>query len=59
MFNKIGTVLSTAIFLSTVLATLSATQSTAAAANSAGATSVIPGYDKNGRTVPIPNPDRS
>jgi hypothetical protein len=59
MFNKSGIVLSTAIALGTVLATLAATQSRAVAANSTGATNSIPGYDKDGRTVPIPNPDRS
>jgi hypothetical protein len=42
-----------------LVTTFVAASATTALAPSAGAPSQIPGYDRHGGTVPIPNPDRS
>jgi hypothetical protein len=52
MFKKT----STALLLTTALVASIASTVTVLAADS---NSAIPGYDRSGRTVPIPNPDRN
>ena len=52
MFKKT----SAALLLTTALVASIASTVTVLAADS---NSAIPGYDRSGRTVPIPNPDRS
>jgi hypothetical protein len=48
-----------ALLVMTALAASIATTATVLAAGSNDPSNQIPGYDRSGRTVPIPNPDRS
>lgn len=56
MSKKIGVLLSAALVLGALLSASAATKAIVVAANAA--TDVIPGYDKDGQTVDVPNPDR-
>jgi hypothetical protein len=59
MSKKIGMLLSAAFVLGALLSAAGATRSIVVAANAAAASAdVIPGYDKDGQTVDVPNPDR-
>jgi hypothetical protein len=51
--------LSAAIVLSTAFAASAATKPRVTQANQSAAYNLIPGYDKYGRTVGIPDPDQS
>jgi hypothetical protein len=48
-----------ALLVMTALAASIASTATVLAAGSNDPSNQIPGYDRSGRTVPIPNPDRS
>jgi len=58
MSKKIGPLLSAAFILGALLSASAATKAIVVAANAAESSDVIPGYDKNGRVVAVPNPDR-
>ena len=51
--------LSAAVVLSTAFAASAATKTGVTQASQSAAYNMIPGYDKDGRTVGIPDPDRS
>jgi hypothetical protein len=59
MFNKTKLALSAAIVLSTALSASAATTPRVTDVNRSATYNVIPGYDKDGRTVDIPSPDQS
>jgi len=50
--------LSVAIVVSSVIAASAATKHRATRDNQSAAYNVIPGYDKNGQTVGLPDPDQ-
>jgi len=50
--------LSVAIVVSSVIAASAATRHRATRDNQSAAYNVIPGYDKNGQTVGVPDPDQ-
>jgi hypothetical protein len=58
MFTKTKMALSAAIVLSTALTASAATKPRVASDNGLASYSVIPGYDKDGRVIEIPNPDQ-
>lgn len=58
MSKKIGPLLSAAFVLGALLSASVATKTLIVAANAAGNSDVIPGYDRYGQTVDVPNPDR-
>jgi hypothetical protein len=57
MFGKIKIALSAAIVLSTAFAASAATDPRVSHDNGSVASNMIPGYDKDGHTVGIPDPD--
>jgi hypothetical protein len=57
MFSKTKIALSAAIVLSTAFAASAATNPRVHNDNGAAASNMIPGYDKDGHTVGIPDPD--
>jgi len=58
MFAKTKIALAAAIVLGTALAASAATRPQVAQAGQSAAYNVIPGYDKDGGLVAIPNPDQ-
>jgi hypothetical protein len=58
MFSKTKIALSVAIVLGTAIAASAATEHQAAHDNGSATYNMIPGYDKDGRTVGIPDPDK-
>jgi hypothetical protein len=58
MFSTTKIALSVAIVLSTGFAASAATDHRVAHDNGSAASNMIPGYDKDGRTVGIPDPDK-
>jgi hypothetical protein len=59
MLSKIKLALAAALVLSTTLSASAATKPRVAPADQAATYDAIPGYDKDGNTVSIPNPERS
>ncbi len=57
MLKKTGMLLSAAFVLGAVLSASAATKAIVVAANAAGSYDVIPGYDRDGGVVAVPNPD--
>jgi hypothetical protein len=58
MSKKTGNLLSAAFVLGTLLSASGAIKATGIAGNAAESYNVIPGYDKDGQIVAVPNPDR-
>jgi hypothetical protein len=58
MFGKTKIALSVAIVLSSAIAASAATEHRAAHDNGSAASNMIPGYDQDGHTVGIPDPDK-
>ena len=59
MFATTKIALSAAILINTALAASAATKHRATDDNQSAAHNVIPGYDKNGQTVGVPDPEAS
>lgn len=58
MFTKTKIVLSAAVVLGMAFSASAATKPRVTDVSGAAAFTVIPGYDKDGRTVGVPNPDQ-
>jgi hypothetical protein len=58
MFSKTKIALSAAIVLGTALSASAATKPPVTDLNQSATYNTIPGYDKDGRVVAIPNPDQ-
>ena len=58
MSKKMRALLSAAFVLGALVSASAATKAIVVAANAADSSDVMPGYDKNGRVVAVPNPDR-
>jgi hypothetical protein len=58
MFSKIKIALAAVIVLGTAIAASAATNPAVSHANGSAVYNLIPGYDKDGRTVGIPDPDK-
>jgi len=58
MSKKMRALLSAAFVLGALVSASAATKAIVVAANAADSSGVIPGYDKNGQVVAVPNPDR-
>lgn len=59
MFTKTKMALAAAIVLGTAFSASAATDARGTQSNQAAAYNVIPGYDSQGNTVAIPDPDQS
>ena len=59
MLKKTGMLLSAAFVLDAVLSASVAAKAIVVAATAVGSYDVIPGYDRDGGVVALPNPDRS
>lgn len=59
MLDKTKIALSAAIVLGTALTAQAATNPRSGHTGGSSVSDVIPGYDKDGRTVGVPNPDKA
>ena len=59
MLTRTKAALAAAIVIGTAVSAFAATKPQATRADQSASSDVIPGYDQNGSTVGIPNPDQS